>query len=66
MSLKGFSKKEDYPSYGRRARDRAWRWMDMLYSNINVSPHQIVYDMTEGWPRTSEDGRSGAAYHHPT
>jgi len=51
---------------GRRARGRAWRWMDMLYSNINVSPHQIVYDVTEGWPRTSKDQRFSAASHIAT
>jgi len=64
--LKELSKKEDFPSLGRRARGRAWRWMDMLYSNINVSPHQIVYDVTEGWPRTSKDQRFSAASHIAT
>jgi len=66
MFLKELSKKEDFPSLGRRARGRAWRWMDMLYSNINVSPHQIVYDVTEGWPRTSKDQRFSAASHMAT
>lgn len=40
-----------------------WRWMDMLYSNINVSPHQIVHDMTEGWSNGRRRAVQNAASH---